>query len=1124
MKLACALYWMIASALAFGQTGRVVSANQPIPGASVKVTVNGQVFQTLAGPDGRFRFPDAAAGKGTLEVQMFGFQPYRQPDQALTASTPIEITLKLAESPMARRMAMGGGAGAGRAQATETPETVEFTAPDSAAGAPAGAATSTEAILVSGSLSQGLGQNAGPDGMDSAMRFDPSMGGFRPEGEFGIGGPGGFGGPGGLAGPGGMGGPGGPRGAGGGAPGGPGGRGGPGVAPGGGGFGGGGFGGGGFGGFGGPSGPGGGGGFGGRGGPGQRGPGQRGRLPNPSGGTQFGNRVNRNAGIRGMFSFTLNNSVWNAKPFSITGDNLTQPAYAQSRFGVMLGGPLVVGQLIRDTSTFFTVNFFLTRARQPYSAFATVPTDLERAGDFSRSLQGTNPVQLFDPTSRQPLAGNVIPSSRLDPIAQKLLSYIPRPTTAARVNNYAYYGSAAQDSVNLNLRLQRNVTKKDRLALNLGLQTRDGTNLQPYAFRDSSSGSGLNTNLSWTRNLAKRIISNARVTFNRNRNELVPYFANGQDIATQLGIAGTSRNPLNYGPPNLNFTNFGALSDGNPSLNRTQTFGLGEGLTFIYGRHSVTSGIDYRRASPSNRTDPNARGTLNFTGQATSQLTATGTPVANTGFDLADYLYGYAQSSSIRFGDSSTYFRQNSISAFVSDDFKIHARLTLNFGLRYEYFSPLEEKRGHLANLDIAPNFSAVSVVTPGQAGAYSGAFPSGLINPDRNNFAPRVALAWKVPRIKRSTIIRAGYGVYYNGQVYNGFANRLAQQPPFATSFTLNSTPQNPLPLAQGFTSVRPGDVTNTIAIDRYFRTPYVQTWNFSLQHDLPRGLFTELSYLGTKGTRLDVQTTPNSLGQQSSGPRNQLGSATGFTYDSSNGNSILHSFSSRLTQRFRRGISFGATYRWSKSIDNSSTFGGAGNTVAQNWLDLSAERGLSSFNRTHVFDTNWLLTSPAGSRATRGAPGNLLTRVLREWTLSGSLTAQTGTPLTARVLGNGSQLAQTGGTGSRRADATGLPVTGGSGFFNLAAFAAPANGALGNAGRNTITGPGSLVVNMSFGRSFALGETRRRLEFRMEANNVLNQTNFSNVSTVVNAINYGAPTAAATMRQMTAVMRYRF
>ena len=1100
--------------VAWSQSGRVLSGNQPIPGATVRATLSGQAFETVTGPDGHFRLPAAAAGTVDLEVRMFGFQPYRQTALVLGPIAPVEVVLKLAESQLARRMAMGPGAN--RAAAPESTEMPEFAVPDNgttlAGTGPAGAATFSEAFLVSGSLSQGLGQNAGPDGMDSAMRFDPSMGGFRPEGEFGPGGMGAMGGFGGPGGPGRTDVPGGQGGPLAGLPG----RGGPGGGGPGGGFGGG---------FGGT---GGGGGFGGGFGGGRGGPAaaaaQRGRRPNPSGGTQFGNRANRTAGVRGMFSFTLNNSVWNAKPFSISGDNLRQPAYATSRFGVMLGGPLVIGKLIKDSSTFFTVNFFLTRSRQPYSAFATVPTDAERSGDFSHSLQGTSPVQLFDPASRQPLTGNLIPASRLDPIAQKLLSYIPRPTTEARVNNYAFYGAAAQDSVNLNLRLQRTVTKKDRLALNLGLQTRDGTNLQPYTFSDTSSGSGLNTNLSWTRNLAKRIISNARVTFNRNRNELVPYFAFGPDVATQAGIAGTSRNPLNFGPPNLNFTNFGALSDGNPSLNRTQTLGLGEGLTFIYGRHSVTSGVDYRRASPSNRTDPNARGTLNFTGQATSQLSAAGTPVAGTGFDLADYLYGYAQSSSIRFGDTSTYFRQNNISAFVSDDFKVHARLTLNFGLRYEYFSPVEEMRGHLANLEIGPNFSAVSVVTPGQAGSFSGAFPAGLVNPDRNNFAPRVALAWKLPRVKRSTIIRAGYGVYYNGQIYNGFANRLAQQPPFATSFTVNSTPQNSLPLAQSFTSVRPGDVTNTIAIDRYFRTPYVQTWNFSLQHDLPRGLFTELSYLGTKGTRLDVQTTPNSLGQQTSGSRNQVGNATGFVYDSSNGNSILHSFSSRLTQRFRRGVAFGATYRWSKSIDNSSTFGGAGNTVAQNWQDLSAERGLSSFNRAHVFDTNWLLTSPIGSRATRGAPGGVLTRALREWTLSGSLTAQTGTPLTARILGNGTQLAQTSGTGSRRADATGLPVNSGGGFFNPAAFAVPANGALGNSGRNTITGPGSLVVNMSFGRSFALGETRRRLELRMEANNMLNQTNFSNVSTVVNSINYGAPTAAALMRQMTAVLRYRF
>ena len=156
-------------------------------------------------------------------------------------------------------------------------------------------------------------------------------------------------------------------------------------------------------------------------------------------------------------------------------------------------------------------------------------------------------------------------------------------------------------------------------------------------------------------------------------------------------------------------------------------------------------------------------------------LDARGLPLAGAGFDFADFLFGLPQSSSIRYGDTSTYFHQNTWAGFLVDEFKVNTRLTLNLGVRYEYFAPLTEERGRIANLDIAPGYAAVAVVTPGETGPYSGLFPSGLINPDRNNFSPRVGLAWKLPGIGRSTIVRAGYGIYYNGQIYNSFSAKSA-------------------------------------------------------------------------------------------------------------------------------------------------------------------------------------------------------------------------------------------------------------------------------------------------------------------------------------------------------------
>jgi hypothetical protein len=664
----------------------------------------------------------------------------------------------------------------------------------------------------------------------------------------------------------------------------------------------------------------------------------------------------------------------------------------------------------------------------------------------------------------------------------------------------------------------RNVGKKDRLAYHLSYQRRDGDNAQPFAFFDTVSGYGIQTDLTWTHNFTPTTILSSMATFNRNRSETTPFFAYGTDVASELGIAGTSTDPVDYGPPNLNFTNFGALSDGQPLLTRNQSQGGTESAILSRGKHTLTLGAQYSRNDTSTTTQQNGRGTFNFTGEA-------------TGYDFADFLLGMPQSASIQYSPA-MYFTQNVWTGYALDDWKVGANLTVSLGVRYEFFAPLQEKYNEMANLDIAPGFGSVAVVAPSVPGPYSGPFPAGLINPDYRNFSPRLGLSWKAPFIKRSTIVRAGYGIYYNGQSYIPFGLKLAQEPqppglsPFAVSESVNSSPVNPLTLADGLVEVTtPGTITNTYAVDRYYRTPYAQTWNLTIQHDLGRGFFMEVGYLGTKGTRLDVLTLPNEGppgSPLSSG--NQLANATGFTYDAPIGDSTYNALQTHLMRRFRGGISMNARYNFSKSIDDASSFGGVGGTVAQNWLDIAAERGLSSFNRTHVFTMSWVYTSPFGNPNSRYASSGWAGRLLRNWSLSGGVTAESGTPLTARVLGKEAQLAQTNGVGSERADATGEPVTSGSGLFNLAAFTLPASGEFGNAGRNTIPGPGLVSVNAAFGRSFQFGDTRRRLEFRAEANNVLNQVSFSNVATVVNASNYGLPTAASAMRTLDIVMRFRF
>ncbi|MDQ2775461.1 MAG: TonB-dependent receptor [Acidobacteriota bacterium] len=1080
----CFLLSLLGTAKA--QSGFVKSADQPIPGAVVTITQAGKTLSTVTDADGHYVFPLLAPGDWAVRIEMFGFQNLDQTVDYSAAKGAVNFALQLKESQMARRLQQyaqrqTGNPAAPGARTQGTPQQADQeieTALNSQqpAGSEAGPTSQggNETFLVSGSLSPGMAQgreaDSGPD-----MRFQ--QGGLGSGDIMGQGGSPGFGeqGPGG-----GRGGAGGGRGFGGG-----------------------------------------GGGFG-RGGP-RNGRGQ-------AAGATFGNRRRRNQQIHGQASFTLTNSALNAKPFSINGLDIPQASYAQSRFSFIVGGPLVIPKIVKDPSTQFFLTYFGTRARTPQLFTETVPTGAERQGDFSQATQslGTSatgvPVAITDPVTRRLFANKALPT--LNPISVALLRYYPLPNEPGNANNYQWETAQASNSDNVGLRIQRNVTKKDRLSFNIQYQDRSGTLAQWYGVSDSNNGYGLNSQVQWTRNITANLLSNAQIRFNRNYSEVTPYFSKGSNVEADLGIPGSASNPLDYGPPTLNFTNFASLSDSTASLTRNQSQSGTESITLLRGLHSLTLGVSFTRADLSTRTDPNGRGAFSFTGVQTSAVNANGQPLTGTGYDLADFLLGLPQSSSIRYGDSSNYFYQNQTVGYGQDEWKARPNLTLTLGVRYEFFTPFAEKYGRMANLDIAPGFSNVAVALPNQPGAYSGNFPDGLINPDRTNWAPRVALAWKLPWTKASTIVRAGYGIYYNEQTYVSLGQQLAQQPPFAVSNAVNTSNANVLTLARGFLTTAPQDITNTFAVNRNYQTPYAGTWNASIQHDFPGGFFAEASYMGTKGTHLDVRILPNKAIPGSpllSDQRNQLGNAVGFTFDEPVGNSTFNALQLRTVRRFNHGLSFNVFYQFAKSIDDSSSFGGAGNTVAQNWLDISAERGLSSFDVRHELQTSFVWTSPIAGPGSHVAPNGMVARLFKDWQLSGSVTAQSGNPLTARVLGNTAQLAQTGGIGSQRAQATGLPIDSGSGNFNLDAFTVPALGTYGDAGRNTIPGPGTFSLNLAFARSFTLAE-RKRLEFRVESNNVLNHVNYTNLYTVVNAVSYGLPSAAGGMRTMSAVVRFRF
>jgi len=336
-------------------------------------------------------------------------------------------------------------------------------------------------------------------------------------------------------------------------------------------------------------------------------------------------------------------------------------------------------------------------------------------------------------------------------------------------------------------------------------------------------------------------------------------------------------------------------------------------------------------------------------------------------------------------------------------------------------------------------------------------------------------------------------------------------------------------LTLVDGFPATSASTVTNNFAVNPNYRIGYVQIWNLDIQRDLGHSLILNVGYNGAKGTNLDTERAIEIPCQQA----NPSACQQPFTYESSEGNSILHAASVRLRKRMGKGLGFGVQYVFSKSIDDASSIGGGGVVVAQNPLDISADRGLSSFDQTHKFTGNWMYDLPFGENrrfATKGA----LSHILGGWQYSGDFTVASGMYFTPRVLG-GTVDIDRGVTGSLRANyvpdesiTVSQPTV--LKWFNTAAYCAPgsacvnpADSSFGDAGRNTIEGPGQFVVDMTLNKTIVIKESRS-LDLRIVAANVFNIVEFTSINTVVNSQTFGEVTSAAGMRKITLQARFRF
>jgi len=894
---------------------------------------------------------------------------------------------------------------------------------------------------------------------------------------------------------------------------------------------------------------GGGGGRGGFGGPGGGGPagGGFGGFGGPGGGRggPFG-RARANRLIFNLFSI-YRNSVFDARPYSLSGIEQEKKPYLNNTFGASVGGPLTIPHIYNGSSkTSFFINYQGGRSRNSFDSTTTVPTAAERAGDFSQTLirggvLAGQPVRIFDPLTadpatgkRQPFTNNVIPADRMDPRAAFLLRFIPLPNLPGAVQNFYLQQTLPSTNDSINARIDHHINASNNLSINYNFNRQRQQTGQVFPdLLTNQSTRNQNANINYIHNFSRTFFNEARFQFNRNRVFALNRFAFNEDIEGQIGIKGVSRDPINYGIPTITFTNYGALQDSNPRIVRNQTWSFSDNITYMRRSHSIRAGAEFRRVLNASNTDINGRGTFTFSGFSTSDFDPLGRPIPASGYDFADFLLGLPQSTSIRFGGNNTYFISHSFAGYFQDNWRARSYLTVNYGVRYELTRPPVEKYNRIANLDVAPGFTAVAVVLPGQMGPYSGEFPRSLIETDWNNIGPRIGIAYR-PFRRSQTIVRVGYGVFFTPN-YNQFTTRFAAQPPFAVAQNLLTSPTNVLTLENGFPTIGNFTVFNTYAVDKNYRANYVQNWNLGIQHQLTRALFLNINYLGTKGAHLDLLIAPNRAPLGSSPgntePNRQIANAQSFNYQTSAASSIMHAVNVGLQKRFTRGVMLMGNYTFGKSIDNAASIGGGAQLVVLDNSNYRGERSLSQFDVRHRFVFAYNYELPFGGRNRLLSGDSLLGKVLSNWQMNGNVNLSSGAPLTPRLLGNALNNSGTGANQSERPDATGqqvsLPRSERSiqQFFNTAAFALPPPGRFGNAGRNVIPGPGNININFSVTKRIRFSRSENRnLEVRWQANNIFNHPNFGGVNTVVNSTAFGRVTSVRQMRTMQFDLRLRF
>ena len=780
-----------------------------------------------------------------------------------------------------------------------------------------------------------------------------------------------------------------------------------------------------------------------------------------------------------LFEFHRNAALDARNFFAPAGE--PKPKYIRNQFGGSLGGPL------KRDRTFFFGDYEGTRAREGITRITNVPTLLERAGNFSQSLFGI-PI---DPFTGQPFSGGVIPTLRINTVGRAIAALYPLPNRNVALQNFVSSPAQRDRNDSFDARLDHRMGQRADLTFRYSFGDRNL--FEPFTgpsfslvpgFGDSVKRRSQNAMAGLTFVFTPNLVNETRVALSRVAASVTQEASRRNP---DLGLPVISPNARDAGLSFITVTGLSPLGDegNNPQNSVTNVYQILDTASYARGNHLIKFGADLRFAQQNAFRDVESRGRLQFS------------PFAQiSGNALADLLLGFPLLTSVARVDNPQHLRTQSYNFFFNDSFRLKPRLTLTAGLRYEYNSPPVDAQDRANVYDLASR----SLVRVGTGGV-----PRGGFTPDRNNFAPRVGLAWTLGK-DEGTVVRAGYGVYYD-QSPLAPGEALYFNSPYFDNNIFFSLPGLPLTLANPFPQFFPFPLPDSaLAIQRDLRTAYMQHWNLNVQRQLRRNSVLEVAYVGSKGTKLLTARDINQPQPSALPPGLPFVPRPDPRFDDidlleSRANSNYHSLQARFQQRLSQGLAALVSYTWSKSIDDASNFfSSAGDpNFPQNSFDVRAERGRSNFDVRQRLSASYSYDLPFGKGHRYLADAGWVSRVLSGWQSFGIVTLQSGRPFTVALLSDidnsGTGRSILGFGANDRPNVVGDPRLGQRSlerWFNPAAFAFPPRGSFGNAGRNILDGPGYQNVNASLVKNTSLSE-RLNLQLRAEFFNLFNHPNFN-------------------------------